>query len=126
MDLINEIGKKTSHVCYVTVDKTSKIAKEAKQKMKMAGYKSQIEDLYEEIGKKVYENHIREEKQNIYELTLEECIEIDKLASQIEEIRKKNLSFTREKTMSTLLFRNSIFLPFLSKLWDITTGRNRK
>ena len=33
MDLINEIGKKTSQVCHVTVDKTSKIAKEAKQKM---------------------------------------------------------------------------------------------
>ena len=97
MDLINEIGKKTSHVCYVTVDKTSKIAKEAKQKMKMAGCKSQIEDLYEEIGKKVYENHIREEKQNIYELTLEECIEIDKLASQIEEIRKKILALREKK-----------------------------
>lgn len=97
MDWMNEIGKKTSQVCQDTVNKTSKLAKEAKQKMKMAGYKSQIEDLYEEIGRKVYENHIREEKQDLLELTLEECVEIDKLASQIEETRKIILALREKK-----------------------------
>jgi len=40
---------------------TGKIAKEAKLRMKINENKSDIKDLYKEIGKKVYEKHIRED-----------------------------------------------------------------
>ena len=56
MGFFNDLGKKTSET-------TSKIAKETKLKMKINENKGKVSDLYEEIGKKVYEKHVREEKQ---------------------------------------------------------------
>ena len=58
MGFFNDLGKKTTEA-------TSKITKETKLKLKMNENKGKISDLYEEIGKKVYEKHIREENINI-------------------------------------------------------------
>ena len=55
MGFFSDLGKKTSET-------TSKIAKETKLKLKINENKGKIDDIYEEIGKKVYEKHIREEK----------------------------------------------------------------
>ena len=60
MGFFNDLGKKTTEA-------TSKITKETKLKLKMNENKGKISDLYEEIGKKVYEKHIREENINIKE-----------------------------------------------------------
>ena len=54
MGFFKEIGKKTSET-------TTKIAREAKLKMKITENKGKIKDMYQEIGRKVYENHVREE-----------------------------------------------------------------
>ncbi len=61
MDFFDKLGKKATQAAKVTADKTSKIAKETKLKFKIGELKTQINDIYEEIGKKVYEKHIREE-----------------------------------------------------------------
>ena len=79
MGFFNEIGKKTSEA-------TSKITKETKLKLKINDNKNKIEDIYEEIGKKVYEKHVREENINIKADLEEQCTKIDVLASEIEEI----------------------------------------
>ena len=60
MEFFDKLGKKASEAYKVTADKTGKIAKEAKLKMKMADLKGQANDIYMEIGKKVYEKHVKE------------------------------------------------------------------
>ena len=61
MEFFDKLGQKASEAYKVTADKTGKLAKEAKLRMKIGELKSQINDIYKEIGKKVYEKHVREE-----------------------------------------------------------------
>ena len=68
MGFFDNLGKKASRAYDVTAEKTSKIAKEAKLRMKINENKSDINDIYKEIGKKVYEKHVREENIDIQRL----------------------------------------------------------
>ena len=86
MGFFNDIGKKTSEA-------TSKIAKETKLKMKINENKGKIKELYEEIGKKVYEKHVKEE-------LAEECAKLDGLCKEIEEARKEILTLNQKKVCS--------------------------
>jgi len=97
MDFFNKLGNMASETYKYTADKTSKIAKETKTKMKMNEYKSQIEDLYEEIGKIVYQKHVREENINIKEDLEEYCTKIDTLSNKVEECRMDILSLKDKK-----------------------------
>lgn len=90
MGFFNDLGKKTSET-------TSKIAREAKLKMKITENKNKIKDLYEEIGKKVYENHVREEEIDIKEFLKDDCSKIDKLSKEIEEAGKEILVLNNKK-----------------------------
>lgn len=91
MEIFNKIGKKASEAYKVTADKTGKLAKEAKLRMKIADLKSQISDIYKEIGKKVYENHVREEKVDLEKELEEECTKIDVMSAEIETNLKQCL-----------------------------------
>ncbi len=84
MDFFDKLGKKASEAYKVTADKTGKLAKEAKLRLKMSELKSQIDDIYQEIGKKVYESHIREEELDLASILEEECTKIDVLSDEIE------------------------------------------
>ncbi|MGN1301187.1 MAG: hypothetical protein ACI4U9_01475, partial [Clostridia bacterium] len=75
MGFFNEIGKKTTEA-------TSKITKETKLKLKINENKNKISDIYEEIGKKVYEKHVREENISIKEELQEECGKLDELSNE--------------------------------------------
>ena len=97
MEFFDKIGKKASEAYKVTADKTGKMAKEAKLKMKMAELKSQVNDIYKEIGKKVYEKHIREEDINIKKDLEEECTKIDVLSAEIESYLKECLDLKDKK-----------------------------
>jgi len=90
MGFLNDVGKKTA-------DTTSKIAKEAKLKLKTNENKSKISDLYEEIGKIVYEKYVREEGINIKEELREECEKIDFLAIEIEKARMEILKLNQKR-----------------------------
>lgn len=90
MGFFNEIGKKTTEA-------TSKITKETKLKLKINENKNKISDLYEEIGKKVYEKHVREENITIKEDLQEECGKIDALSKEIEEARKEILRLNNKR-----------------------------
>lgn len=90
MGFFNDIGKKTTEA-------TSKITKETKLKLKMNDNKGKISDLYEEIGKKVYEKHVREENINIKEELQEQCGKIDILSKEIEEARKEILKLNKKR-----------------------------
>lgn len=84
MDFLDKLGKKASEAYKVTADKTGKLAKEAKLRMKISELKGQIHDIYQEIGKKVYESHIREEELDLTSILEEECTKIDVLSDEIE------------------------------------------
>ena len=71
MEFFDKLGKKASEAYKMTADKTGKIAKETKIKLKIGELRTQVNDVYEEIGKKVYEKHVLEgeisiENENIY------------------------------------------------------------
>ena len=96
MDFFDKLGKKASEAYKMTADKTGKIAKETKMRLKISELKSQINDLYEEIGKKVYENHV--EKEELKKEELEEvCVQIDVLSDEIESLLKQCLELKDKK-----------------------------
>ena len=97
MDFFDKLGKKASETYKVTAEKTSKIAKEAKIKMKIAENKSEINELYKNIGEKVYEKHVREENIDIKSELEEECTKIDILASEIESYLNETLELRDKK-----------------------------
>ncbi len=81
MDFFDKLGKQASRTYKYTTEKTSKIAREAKLRMQMNEHKGQIEELYEKIGKRMYENHISTDE-----------IDVD-----IEEERKEILTLKEKK-----------------------------
>lgn len=97
MDFFNKLGKKASEAYKITADKTGKIAKEAKLRMKISELKNEIDDIYEEIGKLIYENHVREEKQDITKQLEEKCTKIDCLSDEIETNLKECLELKDKK-----------------------------
>ena len=99
MDFFDKLGKKATKACKFTADKTGKLAKETKLKFKMSELKSKIEDIYEEIGKKVYEKHVQKEEISANDL-LEECKQIDEMSNKIEKIRQECLDLKDRKQCS--------------------------
>ena len=91
MGFFDGLSKKASAAYDATAQKTSKLAKEAKFRMKINENKSDINDLYKEIGKKVYEKHVREENIDIKAELEEECTKIDVLSAEIETCLKSIL-----------------------------------
>lgn len=107
MGFFNDLGKKTTET-------TNKIAREAKLKMKINENKGIIKDLYETIGKKVYENHVREENIDIREFIKDDCLKIDKLSNEIEKARKEILELSNKKMCKKCfaeIEKNAMFCP---------------
>lgn len=97
MGFFDNLGKKASRAYDATAEKTGKIAKEAKLKMKINENKSDINDIYKEIGRKVYEKHVREENIDIKTELEEECTKIDVLSAEIETCLKSILELKEKK-----------------------------
>ena len=97
MDFFDKIGKKASETYKVTAEKTSKLAKEAKIKMKISENKSAINELYKNIGEKVYQKHVREENIDIKTELEEECTKIDVLSAEIESYLNETLELRDKK-----------------------------
>ena len=93
MGFFSDLGRKTSET-------TGKIARETKLKMKINENKGKITDIYEEIGKKVYEKHVREENIDIKADLEEECKNLDELSKEIEEARIEILKLNQKKLCS--------------------------
>lgn len=90
MSFFNELGKKQ-------LSTTAKIATEAKLKIEIAENRERIKEFFEELGRKVYENHIREEDISIDMLIEEDCSKIDTLSKEIEVARKEILALNNKK-----------------------------
>ncbi len=96
MDFFDKIGKKASEAYKVTADKTGKIAKETKIKIEMGKLKAKIDEYYEEIGKAVYETHVKNEEGNKEKIE-ELCVEIDVLSDQISLMEKECLDLNDKR-----------------------------
>ncbi|MFR8233890.1 MAG: hypothetical protein ACLVA2_05780 [Clostridia bacterium] len=97
MEFFDKLGKKASEAYRVTADKTGKIAKETKLKIKMGDLKSKINDIYEEIGKIVYEKHVKKEEIDIEKDLIEQCTNIDVMSDEIEALLKECLELKDKK-----------------------------
>ena len=97
MGFFDSLGKKASAAYDATAEKTGKIAKEAKLRMKINENKSDINDLYKEIGRKIYEKHVREENIDIKTELEEECTKIDVLSAEIETCLKSILELKNKR-----------------------------
>ena len=100
MEFFDKLGKKATEAYKITADKTGKIAKETKLKLKISELRRNVEDVYEEIGKKVYESHIREEdfaKEEIKQETEGLCVKIDVLSDEIEDLLEQCLELRDKK-----------------------------
>ena len=93
MGFFDDLGKKTA-------DKTTKITKEAKLKLKISENKSKVKDLYVEIGKKVYEKYVREEDIIIKDFINEECQKLAEISKEIEDARMEILNLNNKKLCS--------------------------
>ncbi len=90
MGFFSDIGKKTSET-------TSKIARETKLKMKINENKGKINDIYKEIGEKVYSKHVKGENLDIKTDLNEECSKLDTLCKEIEDARIEILKLNQKK-----------------------------
>ena len=91
MGFFDDLSRKATETYKNTAEKTNKITKELKLKSLMNENKGKIEKIYADIGKKVYEKHVREENIDIKAELIEECSKIDALAKEIEDIRTEML-----------------------------------
>ncbi len=97
MEFFDKLGKKASEAYKITADKTGKLAKETKMKLKIGELRTQVADIYEQIGEKVYEKHVREEEISIKEDLDEECTKIDVLSNEIDSLLKQCLALKDKK-----------------------------
>lgn len=97
MEFFDKLSQKASETYKYTSERTSKLAKEAKIKMQINKNKSKIEDIYKEIGKKVYMHHIKDEDIDIESVLEEYCIQIDQICDEVEDDRKELLTLKDKK-----------------------------
>ena len=98
MEFFDKLTKKASETYKGAAEKTGKIAKEAKLKLKINENKSKINDLYEEIGRKVYQKHAETGEVCIKKDLEEECAKIDILSAEIAKYHKEILELSDLKT----------------------------
>ena len=96
MEILEKIGDAASKTYKYTAEKTSKIAKETKLKIKINDYKREIENIYREIGENVYENFV-EDKELEEEALKEKCKEIDGLSEKIVECKNEILNLKEKR-----------------------------
>lgn len=91
MEILDKITETASKTYKYTTEKTSKIAKEVKIKTIISQNKEKISELYEEIGKNIYQSYIKKEDKEPLEKVEQLCKEIDAYSKDIEANRMELL-----------------------------------
>ena len=87
---LSKIVGKTATDTYNTVaDKSGKLIEDAKLKISVSDQETDIEKIYDEIGKTVYDLYISGE--DVGKVFSKECKKIDKLNNEINDMNKKIL-----------------------------------
>ena len=114
MDFFEKFGKKASETFNSAAEKTNKIATDTKLKLKINDCKGKINDLYREIGKKVYEKYVLDGNFDIQDQVTEQLTKISEYAGQIEEFEKQRLELADMKqcvNCKNKIERNAKFCP---------------
>lgn len=91
-NVMNKLSQKAIQTYRSAAEMTNRITCEIKLKANMADHKSQINDLYEQMGKKVYEKYLLKEEINMQSDFENDCNMMDVLANEVEDIRMQLLS----------------------------------
>lgn len=97
MEFFDKITEKATKTYKGAAEKTGKIARETKLRIKINENKSKVNEIYKEIGKKVYQKHVSDEEVCIKKDLEEECAKIDILSNEIEDYNKEILSLSNLK-----------------------------
>ena len=114
MDFFEKLGKKATETFNSAAEKTNKIACEAKLRIKINDCKSKIKDLYQDIGKVVYQKYVLDGDLEVKEDIQEQLSKIKEYADQIEEYEKQILELTNLKqyeNCKTKIDKNAKFCP---------------
>lgn len=97
MEFFDKLTKKATETYKGAAEKTGKLAKETKLRLKINENKSKINDLYEEIGKKIYIQHKEHEDICAKNEIEDELAKIDILANEIEMYNREILELSNQK-----------------------------
>lgn len=97
MEFFEKLGKKATETFNSAAEKTNKIASETKIKLKINDCKSKIKDVYQDIGKIVYQKFVLDGKLDVKEDIEEQLSKISELTNQIEEYEKQILDLSDMK-----------------------------
>ena len=114
MDFFEKLGKKATETFNSAAEKTNKIASETKIKLKINDCKSKIKDLYQDIGKVVYQKFVLDGNLEVKEDIEEQLSKISELTNQIEEYEKQILELANMKqcvNCKNKIERNAKFCP---------------
>ena len=114
MDFFEKLTKKTTDAYKTVAEKTNQIAGETKLKLKINDNKSKINDLYKEIGKKVYEKYALNGNLDVKEDIEEELNKIQSLADEIKDFERQILELSDLKecvNCKTKIERSAKFCP---------------
>lgn len=88
---MERIGETARNMYQTAVKATGKLAREIKLKTQMSENKRKIQEIYEDIGKTIYEKYLLEEELNPEVDLLNPCSRIDTLADEIDTFRMELL-----------------------------------
>ena len=91
MDFFDKLSKKASDTYKVTAEKTSKIAKKIKLWLEISNYKSNMEDLYKIVGKKIYQKYAAQEEMQLEDIQ-DELNKLDTISEKIDIANKEIMS----------------------------------
>ena len=114
MDFFEKLGKKATETFNSAAEKTNKIASETKLKLKINDIKSDIDDVYKEIGKKVYQKFVLEGAMEIKDYVSNELEKITELTDKMAEYDKQILELSNMKLCvkcKNKMDKNSKFCP---------------
>lgn len=97
MDFLDKLKNAANKTYKSASQKTGELAKEAKLKMKMNENKAKIKDLYEEIGKIIYQKHIHGEEVKIKEDLDTYCSQIDEISKEQEKLQEELLTLKNKR-----------------------------
>lgn len=124
MGFFDGLSKKASETYKNTAEKTNKLTREIKLKSLINDDKDKIEEIYIEIGKKVYEKHIREENIDIKSELIEECSKIDAYAKEIEDMKNEMLALKNLRLCYKCAYEMDINAKFCPKCGAVQDMRN--
>lgn len=99
MDFFSKLGKKASKTYQVTKEKAANLSEELKLRGKINDLKDKVEEIYNDIGKIVY-NEIKDGKEVSKEEVSVRCEQISKFKDEIEKIQTDILSLKKVRKCS--------------------------